>query len=104
MSGLLGTFLLKDFDDFFDNYKLENALADEALMALEHFLPALNVFFDLCENLTDANKLKLKLKIMRLLTLLLYNGMIFVIRIIQDDYTNIIAHYCKLQTCITLCL
>src|SRR5438552_11136567 len=47
--------------------------------------------------------LKLKLKIMRLLTLLLYNGMIFVIRIIQDNYTNIIAHYCKLQTCITLC-
>ena len=59
MSGLLGTFLLKDFDDFFDNYKSENVLADEALMALKHFLPALNDFFDLCENLTDANNSKI---------------------------------------------
>ena len=59
MSGLLDTFLLKDFDDFFDNYKSENVLADEALTALNHFLPALNDFFDLCENLTDANNSKI---------------------------------------------
>ena len=44
MSGLLGTFLLKDFDNFFDNYKSENVLADEALTALKHFLPVLNDF------------------------------------------------------------
>src|SRR5436190_5697228 len=59
MSGLLGTFLLKDFDVFFDNYKSENVLADEALTALKHFLPVLNDFFDLCENLTDANNSKI---------------------------------------------
>jgi len=54
MNGLLGTFLLKDFDEFFDNYKLNNVLANEALMALDHFIPALNEFFDLCEGLTNA--------------------------------------------------
>ena len=53
MNGLLGTFLLKDFDTFFNNYKLTNTLASEALMALERFIPALNEFFDLCDDLTE---------------------------------------------------
>jgi hypothetical protein len=44
MNGLLGTFLLNDFDNFFDNYKLNNTLAQEALIALDNFLPALNDF------------------------------------------------------------
>ena len=54
MNGLLSTFLLKDFDEFFNNYKLNNVLANEALMALDHFISALNEFFDLCESLTNA--------------------------------------------------
>lgn len=34
-------------------------MAVEALTALEHFLPALNDFFDLCEGLTDAINCKI---------------------------------------------
>ena len=60
MNGLLGTFLLNDFDNFFDNYKLNNTLAQEALIALDNFLPALNDFFDLCEGLTDAKNSKIR--------------------------------------------
>ena len=60
MNGLLGTFLLKDFDVFFNVYKTNNILADKALMALDHFLPALNEFFDLCENLTDVTNAKIR--------------------------------------------
>ena len=59
MNGMLGTFLLKDFDNFFNNYKLHNVLAQEALTALDNFLPALNEFFDLCEDLTDAKNSKI---------------------------------------------
>jgi hypothetical protein len=59
MNGMLGTFLLKDFDNFFNNYKLHNVLAQEALTALDNFLPALNEFFDLCEDLTDAENSKI---------------------------------------------
>jgi hypothetical protein len=53
MNGLLGAFLLKDFDTFFNNYKLTNILASEALIALERFISALNEFFDLCDDLTE---------------------------------------------------
>lgn len=60
MNGLLGAFLLKDFDEFFNNYKLNNVLANEASLALEHFIPVLNDFFDLCEDLTDAENAKIK--------------------------------------------
>ena len=60
MNGLLGTFLLNDFDNFFNNYKLNNTLAQEALIALDNFLPALNDFFDLCEDLTDAKNSKIR--------------------------------------------
>ena len=59
MNGLLGTFLLKDFDNFFNNYKLNNILAQKALTALDNFLLVLNEFFDLCEDLTDAENSKI---------------------------------------------
>jgi hypothetical protein len=59
MNGLLDMFFLKDFDEFFNNYKSTNDLADEALTAFEHFLPALNEFFDLYEGLTDAINCKI---------------------------------------------
>jgi len=47
MSGLLGKFSLKEFDKFFNNYKIKNTLSQEALIALECFILALNEFFDL---------------------------------------------------------
>jgi hypothetical protein len=60
MNSLIGTFSLKDFDKYFDNYmKSNNTLAQEALTALEQFLPTLNEFFDLCEDLTDADNAKI---------------------------------------------
>ena len=59
MNGLLGIFLLKDFDNFFNTYKLNNVLAQEALTALDNFLPALNEFFDLCEDLLNAENSKI---------------------------------------------
>ena len=59
MNGLLGTFLLKDFDNFFNTYKLNNVLAQEALTALNNFLSALNEFFDLCEDLLDTENSKI---------------------------------------------
>jgi len=59
MNGLLVTFFLKDFNTFFDNYKLENNLANEVLIVLEYFLLVLNEFFDLCKGLTDAMNCKI---------------------------------------------
>jgi hypothetical protein len=56
MNGCLGTFYLRDFDTFFNNYQSGNILAREALTALDHFLTLLNEFFDLCEDITDAEK------------------------------------------------
>ena len=53
MNGLLGTFFLKDFDTFFDNYKSKNTLANEALLAVDNFISTLNEFFDLCDGLTE---------------------------------------------------
>ena len=53
MNGLLGTFYLENFNDFFDDYKSRNTLPNEALMALDQFLQVLNSFFDLYENLTE---------------------------------------------------
>ena len=60
MNGLLGTFFLKNFNEFFTNYKSTNVLADEAIMALEYFLPALNEFFDLCEDLSNVENAKIR--------------------------------------------
>ena len=59
MNGLLGTFVLEDFDAFFENYQSETTLAREALTGLEHFIPALNEFLDLCDDLTDAKNAKI---------------------------------------------
>src|SRR5438270_7291503 len=53
MNGLLGTFFLKDFDTFFDNYKSKNALANETLLAVDNFISTLNKFFNLCNGLTE---------------------------------------------------
>ena len=53
MNGLLGSFSLEGFDEFFDNYKRNNILAQEALTAINQFFPALNEFFDLFDNLTE---------------------------------------------------
>lgn len=53
MNGLMGTFSLLMFDNFFTAYKATNTLAQEALMALDHFLPALSEFFDLCDDLNQ---------------------------------------------------
>src|SRR4051794_12173273 len=60
MNGLLGTFFLKDFDPFFNDYKSKNILAHEALMALDHFFPSLNEFLDLCEDLSNAENAKIR--------------------------------------------
>jgi hypothetical protein len=53
MSGLLDKFSLENADEFFDIYKLNNTLAQEALTAIDQFLPALNEFFDLFNNLNE---------------------------------------------------
>ena len=60
MNSLLSTFLLNDFNNFFDNYKLNNTLAEEALIALDNFLLALNDFFNLCEGLTNVKNSKIR--------------------------------------------
>ena len=41
------------FDRFFAASKATNTLVLEALIALDHFLPALNEFFDLCDNVNQ---------------------------------------------------
>ena len=61
MNGLLGIFLLKDFDTFFDNYKSKNTLANEALLALDNFILTLNEFFDLYDGLTEEMAGKTKI-------------------------------------------
>src|ERR1043166_6490585 len=53
MNGLLGKFSLENSEEFFNNYKVNNTLAQEALMALDQFILSLNEFFDLCEDLSE---------------------------------------------------
>src|SRR5271154_4238908 len=53
MNGLLGKFSLEKFEEFFNNYKLNNTLAQEALTAFDRFILSLNEFFDLCKDLTE---------------------------------------------------
>src|SRR5437660_546243 len=53
MNGLLGKFSLKNSEEFFNNYKVNNTLAQEASMALDQFILSLNEFFDLCEDLSE---------------------------------------------------
>ena len=54
MNSLITTFLLNGFNQFTTLYKqTNNHLAPEALLAFEQFLPALNKFFDLFDDLTE---------------------------------------------------
>src|SRR2546430_15165217 len=53
MNGLLGKFSLENFEEFFNNYKVNNNLAQEASTALDQFILSLNEFFDLCEDLSE---------------------------------------------------
>src|SRR5216110_3820053 len=53
MNGLLGKFSLENFEEFFNNYKMNNTLTQEASMALDQFILSLNEFFDLCEDLSE---------------------------------------------------
>src|SRR5256885_13803354 len=53
MNGLLGKFSLENFEEFFNNYKVNNTLAQEASTALDQFILSLNEFFDLCEDLFE---------------------------------------------------
>jgi hypothetical protein len=53
MNGLLGKFSLENSEEFFNNYKVNNTLAQEASTALDQFIISLNEFFDLCEDLSE---------------------------------------------------
>jgi len=53
MNGLLGKFSLENFEEFFNNYKVNNTLVQEASTALDQFILSLNEFFDLCEDLSE---------------------------------------------------
>src|SRR5213080_3320755 len=53
MNGLLGKFSLENSEEFFNNYKVNNILAQEASTALDQFILSLNEFFDLCEDLFE---------------------------------------------------
>src|SRR5437762_13566701 len=53
MNGWLGEFCLKNSEEFFNNYKVNNTLAQDASMALYQFIISLNEFFDLYEDLSE---------------------------------------------------
>ena len=53
MNGLLDKFSLENFEEFFNNYKVNNTLAQEVSIALDQFILSLNEFFDLCEDLSE---------------------------------------------------
>ena len=53
MNDLLGKFSLENSEEFFNNYKVNNTLAQEASTALDQFILSLNEFFDLCEDLSE---------------------------------------------------
>src|SRR2546421_13073650 len=53
MNGLLGKFSLENSEEFFNNYKVNNTLAQEASTALDQFILSLNEFFDLYEDLSE---------------------------------------------------
>jgi hypothetical protein len=56
MNGEIATFRLESFDEFVTSYKASiDFLASEAVEAFNQFLPALDRFFDLCEELTEYN-------------------------------------------------
>ena len=53
MNGLLGKFSLENSEEFFNNYKVNNTLEQEASTVLNQFILSLNEFFDLCEDLSE---------------------------------------------------
>ena len=53
MKGEIATFKLSLFDDFVTSYKATNSLALEAVEAFDHFLDALDKFFDIWEELIE---------------------------------------------------
>ena len=53
MNGLLGKFSLENFEEFFNNYKVNNILTQKVSTALNQFILSLNEFFDLCEDLSE---------------------------------------------------
>ena len=53
MNDLLGKFSLENSKEFFNNYKVNNTLVQEASMVLDQFILLLNEFFDLCEDLSE---------------------------------------------------
>src|SRR5207248_5283200 len=53
MNGLLGKFSLENSEEIFNNYKVNNTLAQEVSTALDQFILLLNEFFDLCEDLSE---------------------------------------------------
>ena len=54
MNGKIATFNLVLFNEFIESYKVTNFLAPEALEAFSQFLPALDRFFGLYEELTTS--------------------------------------------------
>jgi len=55
MNSEIATFKLSSFDEFVTSYKSSNSLALEASEAFDQFIPALDKFFDLYEELTEHN-------------------------------------------------
>jgi len=53
MNSLLDKFSLENFKEFFNNYKINNTLAQKVSTALDQFILSLNEFFDLCEDLSE---------------------------------------------------
>jgi hypothetical protein len=53
MNGEIAMFKLSLFNEFITSYKSANDLASEALEAFDQFIPALDRFFDLYEELTE---------------------------------------------------
>ena len=53
MNSLLDKFSLENFEEFFNNYKINNTLAQKVSTALDQFILSLNEFFDLCEDLSE---------------------------------------------------
>ena len=65
---MLGKFSLENSEEFFNNYKVNNTLAQEALTALDQFILSLNEFFDLCEDLSEEMLMEI-LKLVGIVTL-----------------------------------
>lgn len=56
MNGEIATFKLSLFNEFVTSYKTSNSLALEATEAFDQFIPSLDTFFDLYEELQFSKK------------------------------------------------